>query len=199
VETAFPSLLERLAAPALIVDRAGVIDAANDAADVATRRTLGELRGRDFLELVPTNLQVPTGAALERALGDGETTECASALVRGSDHVECRMLFVPLRFGVDSTGALTVLHDLRHDGSSADRPKLTPRQHEILALLGAARTTSEIAAELHLSVETVRNHIRAVLAALDARSRLEAVVRAERLGLIPPGPGQTRSGTGPRR
>jgi DNA-binding NarL/FixJ family response regulator len=38
----------------------------------------------------------------------------------------------------------------------------------------------------------VRNHIRAVLAALDARSRLEAVVRTERLGLIVRG--STQSG-----
>jgi DNA-binding CsgD family transcriptional regulator len=39
--------------------------------------------------------------------------------------------------------------------------------------------------ELHLSIHTVRNHIRNILAKLQARSRLEAVAVATRLGLVP--------------
>jgi DNA-binding NarL/FixJ family response regulator len=54
-------------------------------------------------------------------------------------------------------------------------PSLTPRQGEVLNLLERGRSTEQIAAELHLSTETVRNHIRHVLRALGARSRLEAV------------------------
>jgi DNA-binding NarL/FixJ family response regulator len=42
-------------------------------------------------------------------------------------------------------------------------------------LLEHGRSTEQIAEELHLSVETVRNHIRAILRALGVHSRLEAV------------------------
>jgi DNA-binding NarL/FixJ family response regulator len=44
-----------------------------------------------------------------------------------------------------------------------------------LHLLEHGRSTEQIAADLHLSVETVRNHIRHLLRALGVRSRLEAV------------------------
>ena len=59
-------------------------------------------------------------------------------------------------------------------------PDLTPRQTEVLRLLELGRSTNQIAAELHLSVETVRNHIRHILRALGVNSRLEAVALTRR-------------------
>jgi DNA-binding NarL/FixJ family response regulator len=56
--------------------------------------------------------------------------------------------------------------------------RLTPRQAEVLDLLERGRSTRQIAEELHLSVETVRNHIRHLLRAMGAHSRLEAVAIA---------------------
>jgi DNA-binding NarL/FixJ family response regulator len=55
---------------------------------------------------------------------------------------------------------------------------LTPRQAEVLELLERGRSTRQIADELHLSIETVRNHIRHLLQAIGAHSRLEAVAIA---------------------
>ena len=55
---------------------------------------------------------------------------------------------------------------------------LTPRQAEVLDLLERGRTTQQIASELHLSTQTVRNHVRRILRAVGARSRLEAVAIA---------------------
>jgi DNA-binding NarL/FixJ family response regulator len=57
-------------------------------------------------------------------------------------------------------------------------PHLTPRQAEILRLLERGHSTNQIAHELHLSLETVRNHIRHLLRALGVHSRLEAVAVA---------------------
>jgi len=57
-------------------------------------------------------------------------------------------------------------------------PALTPRQTEVLRLLEHGRSTGDIAQELHLSRETVRNHIRHLLQALGVHSRLEAVALA---------------------
>jgi DNA-binding NarL/FixJ family response regulator len=57
-------------------------------------------------------------------------------------------------------------------------PRLTPRQSEVLRLLEHGRSTQQIAEELHLSPETVRNHVRHVLRNLGVHSRLEAVALA---------------------
>ena len=54
-------------------------------------------------------------------------------------------------------------------------PNLTPRQAEVLHLLQRGRSTHQIAEELHLSAETVRNHVRYLLRALGVNTRLEAV------------------------
>jgi DNA-binding NarL/FixJ family response regulator len=54
----------------------------------------------------------------------------------------------------------------------------------VLQMLGEGASTEQIAAMLHLSKETVRNHIRHVLRALGAHSRLEAVAKANRAGLL---------------
>jgi DNA-binding CsgD family transcriptional regulator len=63
-------------------------------------------------------------------------------------------------------------------------PVLTPRQTEVLRLLAAGASTAQIQDTLHLTRETVRNHVRHLLRALGAHSRLEAVALARRSGLI---------------
>jgi DNA-binding NarL/FixJ family response regulator len=61
---------------------------------------------------------------------------------------------------------------------TAPPPHLTPRQVEVLGLLEQGRSTKQIAAELHLSAHTVRNHVRRLFEALGVHSRLEAVAAA---------------------
>ena len=55
----------------------------------------------------------------------------------------------------------------------------------MLRLLVQGKSTNEIAAELHIAPDTVRNHVRSVLRAVGASTRLEAAVTALRLGLVP--------------
>ncbi len=64
-------------------------------------------------------------------------------------------------------------------------PHLTPRQTEVLRLLQKGHSTGQIAQELHLSTETVRNHVRHLLRALGVHTRLEAVAVAQREHLVP--------------
>jgi two-component system NarL family response regulator len=74
---------------------------------------------------------------------------------------------------------------LRHNGAVGIRtPELTGRELEILGLVGAGKTSKEIADELFISENTVRNHVRNVLDKLGLRSRFEAVTWAQREGLI---------------
>ena len=60
---------------------------------------------------------------------------------------------------------------------------LSPREREVLALMAAGSTNREIAAQLHLSPHTIKEHTSALYRKLDVRNRAEAVRRAERLGL----------------
>lgn len=61
---------------------------------------------------------------------------------------------------------------------------LSTRELEILRRLAKGSTTDKIAEELFISSNTVKNHIRHILAKLNAHSRLEAIRRAEQAGLI---------------
>ncbi|WP_030606960.1 response regulator [Streptomyces sclerotialus] len=57
-------------------------------------------------------------------------------------------------------------------------PRLTEREHQVLALLGENCSNEAIALRLGISVKTARNHVSAVLGKLPARDRLEAGRRA---------------------
>lgn len=61
---------------------------------------------------------------------------------------------------------------------------LSDREREILGFLARGMTNKVIAAELFLSVNTIRNHVQSVLAKLGAHSKLEAVSTAVREGII---------------
>ena len=61
---------------------------------------------------------------------------------------------------------------------------LSPREHQVLSLLALQRTPEQIAETMGRSVHTVLNHIRNAREKLEARSQLEAVLRAIALGLV---------------
>jgi DNA-binding NarL/FixJ family response regulator len=67
---------------------------------------------------------------------------------------------------------------------------LTGRERDVLALLAAGEPNAGIAAELRISVGTVKDHVRAVLRKLGAPNRVAAAVIAHQAGLArPPGHG----------
>ena len=82
------------------------------------------------------------------------------------------------------------VHAHRHDTADNrvagrdDLALLSPRERQVLSLLGAGRSNAEIGAVLHLGVTTVKSHVAAVTEKLSLRNRVQAAVRAHQLGLI---------------
>ena len=77
-------------------------------------------------------------------------------------------------------------HDLPLPPASPSGELLTPREMEVLHLLATGASNRAIAEELVISSETVKSHVSHILRKLDVRSRVQAVVRARDLGLLPP-------------
>jgi DNA-binding NarL/FixJ family response regulator len=62
--------------------------------------------------------------------------------------------------------------------------RLTARERQVLQLVAAGLTNAEIAAELQLSPNTVKEHASSMFRKLGARNRADAIVRAQRLGVL---------------
>jgi DNA-binding NarL/FixJ family response regulator len=90
----------------------------------------------------------------------------------------------PLFFHLMHDAPAPAVGDEERQPDLQSRPHLTPRQLDVLRLLGEGDPARAIAAKLGLTEATVRNHIRAVLLEFGAHSQLEAVFRARRHGLL---------------
>jgi PAS domain S-box-containing protein len=166
--------MERVRVPAYVIDRHGIIRWLNAAA----LKLVGDVRGRHFTSVVaPEETRRAREIFTRNLLGPPSGSDNTIVGIDATgDRRAVEVSAVPLRSGGRVIGVFgQAKHIDEGEPPMPPHPSLTPRQGEVLQLLERGRSTVQIAAELHLSTETVRNHIRHVLRALGAHSRLEAV------------------------
>lgn len=83
-------------------------------------------------------------------------------------------------------GMLAGLLPRLHRSVVAPRSQLTPRELEVLRCLARGTSNRDIAEQMVLSVNTIRCHVQNLMMKLGAHSKLEAVSKAVRQGIIPP-------------
>ena len=71
-------------------------------------------------------------------------------------------------------------------GAGKPRARLSCRELEVLVLLAKGVANRDIAEQMVVSVHTVRSHVQNLMMKLEAHSKLEAVAKAVRQGIIPP-------------
>jgi PAS domain S-box-containing protein len=168
--------LQSISVPSYCIDPSGVIRWVNPAAE----KLVGEVRGRQFTSVVAPEDTRRAREHFARKVAGNERVTDAEVMLIGTlgDRVRVDISSVPLREGHRVVGVFGQITDVHEPVEPPALPSLTPRQTEVLHLLERGRSTEQIARELHLSPETVRNHIRRLLRALDVHTRLEAVARA---------------------
>ena len=168
--------LERVGVPSYVLDTTGVVRWINAAAE----RLVGDVRGRHFTSVVaPEDSRRARELFSRKVLGTSPATEATGVFVStAGTRVAVEISAAPLMSGERVVGVFGLFEGRPDDSPTAPPPHLTPRQVEVLRLLEQGRSTKQIAAELHLSTETVRNHVRRLFRALGVNSRLEAVAAA---------------------
>ena len=173
--------------PASLHDVDGRFLHMNPTAEQVAGFTMADMRGRRFTDPLPPEARPSVEAHFSRAL-QGQPIAFETVFIDGSgERRSVRAHHLPLLEDGEVVGVLMLAWDVPWP-QRAPRfdppPALTPRQREILELIASGRSTSEIANDLTLSTETVRNHLRSLLRELDVHTRVEAIAEAQRLGLL---------------
>jgi DNA-binding CsgD family transcriptional regulator len=180
----FLATLEAVRVPAYIVDCHRRVRWQN----AASFDLVGDLRGRldSSVGLDPEDLGRAREAFARKQNGAAHTELEVAIVRRDGKRVRVAVSSVPLRDSdglmIGSFGLVQVLGELEPALDGA--PVLSARQRETLTLLAAGLSTAQMAQQMGIAKETVRNHVKGLLRHLGARSRVEAVAKARDVGLI---------------
>jgi PAS domain S-box-containing protein len=176
----FTSIFQRIHLPCWIFDDEGVFVWVND----AFVSEFGDRRGEHFSAVIAPESLEAAGRHFAHMRQDDPAAELELDMLRADGkrvHTEISSVLLE---GVGlCCGAFGLTGTLAR-ARPATRTDLTPRQLEVLTLLSGGASTDQIAEELHVTRTTVRNHVNRILQVLGVHSRLAAVAKAHREGLI---------------
>jgi PAS domain S-box-containing protein len=165
--------LDAVSVPTHVVDPSGIVRWQN----AASRRLVGDVCGRHYTTVVaPEDVRRARERFMRAVAGGRIRDQEMTAIGADGGRLKVELSSVPLRDGHHLVGIFGQAVSVERDEPTPPLPELTPRQVEVLGLLERGHSTRQIAGELHLSVETVRNHVARILRALGVHTRLEAVV-----------------------
>ena len=103
--------------------------------------------------------------------------------IKGSDLVSAVRTVASGQSMLDPITTARLMNSLRDDGSAADPGQqalaaLSPREHDILSLIGEGLTNRQIGKQLYLSEKTVKNNVSRLLGKLGVERRIQAAVIA---------------------
>jgi DNA-binding NarL/FixJ family response regulator len=181
-------------APLFTFDESKRIRSWNKAAEQLTGIGADEVVGRPCWEVLcghddAGGIVCHTGCSFHRLLLESYPVSPPTVVIRtatGRRRVTLPMIRVQERtlFAALMLEPAELAEPAQSPSANGPQPALTPRQATVLAMLAEGNPARTIAAELHLSEMTVRNHIRAILRELGCSSQLTAVAKARRLGLV---------------
>ena len=177
--------LERLPVPIFAVDRDMTIRWLNR----ASRELVGDREGEPFTDVLePGSVPAASQAFAQKIVGNVESTEYDVTLrTRDGRLVRAEISSVPVRGGKSVAGVfgLVSVDEQAAAPRAADGAvSLTPRQAQVLHLLARGCSTEQMADQLGVAPDTIRNHVRAILRRLGVHSRLEAVIEAHDRRLV---------------
>lgn len=177
--------LERLPVPIFAIDRDMTLRWMNR----ASRELVGDCEGENFANVLePGSVPVANRAFAGKILGTVASTEYEVTLRRRDGGlVRAEISSVPVcgDHRIAGVFGLAEIDEQARPGRATDgEVSLTPRQAQVLHLLARGCSTEQMADELGVAVDTVRNHIRAILRRLGVHSRLEAVIEAHERHLV---------------
>ena len=152
----------------------------------AARKLVGDVRGRQYTSVcAPEETRRARELFAQKVVGGAKVTDVEGVLINANgDRIKVELSSVPLYSGGQIVGVFGEVVTVETEPEPPQHPHLTPRQSEVLRLLDRGHSTAQIAQELHLSLETVRNHIRHLMRALGVHTRLEAVAVARHGDLV---------------
>jgi PAS domain S-box-containing protein len=173
-----------------LLDLQEMITVANSSLCTFVGRTNEELVGTTFTSLIhPDDLE--RDADLSRQLADGSCTSYQTELrfvTEGRDVAngvvttslilgESGASHQTMRTVLDITDSVVLQRELAAQAKTAERilSQLTPRETEVMQLLGTTDTASEMAAQLSVSTRTVESHLANAYRKLGVRTRNEAI------------------------
>jgi DNA-binding CsgD family transcriptional regulator len=171
--------LRDLPVPMWLADRLGHVRWLNDAA----ASLLGEAVGAHFSRYIGRDGVSDAREMFARKVqGRLDSAIQRTTLTTTAGDLDVELTSVPIRRSGEVVAVITVVRTeaLASGARRRPRPRLTPRQQQMLELLAQGRSTTEIAQQLQISQATVRNHVRSLLTELRVRTRIEAVVIAFR-------------------